>query len=218
MPSYKKHIFTTSPGRINLAGSVSLALFDKTGTLTVDGLTLRGVIPKSDTFNESELISDVQACSNEIQSALGACNSLSKTSEGKLIGDPLDVEIFQASQWTFEQKESEVYIELGNRRLYQLKTIPFSFELKRQSSIVKDESGVVIFTKGAPEVIKDLCINIPPSYNSTLDELSSQGLRVIAIARRELVDPFDHSPRELLETEMTFLGLIVLSNQFRVST
>ena len=40
----KKSIFTISPKRINLSGSVNLALFDKTGTLTEDGLEFHGVV------------------------------------------------------------------------------------------------------------------------------------------------------------------------------
>ena len=40
----KKNIFTISPKRINLSGSVNLALFDKTGTLTEDGLEFHGVV------------------------------------------------------------------------------------------------------------------------------------------------------------------------------
>ena len=39
-----KSIFTISPKRINLSGSVNLALFDKTGTLTEDGLEFHGVV------------------------------------------------------------------------------------------------------------------------------------------------------------------------------
>ena len=44
----KKSIFTISLKRINLSGSVNLALFDKTGTLTEDGLEFHGVVENLD--------------------------------------------------------------------------------------------------------------------------------------------------------------------------
>lgn len=40
----RQKIYTVSPQRINLSGSVNMALFDKTGTLTEDGLVYLGVL------------------------------------------------------------------------------------------------------------------------------------------------------------------------------
>lgn len=39
----KKKIFCIAPGKINLAGRVSIMCFDKTGTLTEEGLNLLGI-------------------------------------------------------------------------------------------------------------------------------------------------------------------------------
>ena len=130
-----------------MAGSVNLALFDKTGTLTVDGLTFTGFLPMSSSFDPSEIISKIPKCSEIIQSALASCNSLSKTSSGKLIGDPLDIEIFNSTGWTFDQNP-EIEISNKNTKISQIKTFPFSFDLKRQSSIISDGAGIFLVTKG----------------------------------------------------------------------
>jgi cation-transporting ATPase 13A2 len=51
-----QQIFTVSPQRINLSGSVNIALFDKTGTLTEDGLVYHGVLRD---FKKAEIETDL---------------------------------------------------------------------------------------------------------------------------------------------------------------
>ena len=67
----KKNIFTISPKRINLSGSVNLALFDKTGTLTEDGLEFYGVVEKIDEPIEK----DTMNVSLSLRHTLAACHS-----------------------------------------------------------------------------------------------------------------------------------------------
>jgi len=64
-------------------------------------------------------------------------------------------------------------------------------------------------------MIKGLCRNAPANYDQSLNELSSKGLRVIAIARKEMGKQIDTEEREDIEKEMDFLGLIIFSNQER---
>ena len=87
----KKHIFSISPKRINLAGGINLALFDKTGTLTVDGLVFGGVVERGEMFDDAGV---TQKPIGLINAAMAACHTLTEVN-GELIGDPLEVEIFK---------------------------------------------------------------------------------------------------------------------------
>jgi len=94
---------------------------------------------------------------------------------------------------------------------------PFSGERKRMSVLVKDTVGMKLLTKGAPEIVLDLCTqvmeNAAPSHLTTerkaeikhaYEEMAGRGLRVVALAMR------DAAPNDTTEENLTFLGLVGL--------
>ncbi|KAF0295786.1 putative cation-transporting ATPase 13A3 [Amphibalanus amphitrite] len=92
-------IFCISPPRINVCGKLKLFCFDKTGTLTEDGLSMWGVVPCAPAgFSPPER--DVRALSDssELKVALASCHGLTRLA-GQLIGDPLDIQMFEATDW-----------------------------------------------------------------------------------------------------------------------
>ncbi|MCJ1260209.1 hypothetical protein MMC22_000068 [Lobaria immixta] len=116
----KKNIFCISPQRVNVGGKLDIICFDKTGTLTEDGLDVLGVrVVHQPAMRFSELLHDaatilpgatyecdptVDYCRNH-KSALytmATCHSLHKV-EGELVGDPLDVKMFEFTGWSFEE-------------------------------------------------------------------------------------------------------------------
>lgn len=104
----KSGIFCVSPSRVNVAGKINVVCFDKTGTLTEDGLDVLGVrcVERSgDQFGD--LISDVHdlplsAGKASFLYALATCHSL-KVIDGHVMGDPLDVKMFQFTNWILEE-------------------------------------------------------------------------------------------------------------------
>jgi cation-transporting ATPase 13A2 len=115
----KKQIYCISPQRVNVGGKLDIMCFDKTGTLTEDGLDILGVRVSSPTGNKfDELVSNTSklsklaiadksraAASNPYQAALftmATCHSLRSVDEN-LIGDPLDVKMFEFTEWSFEE-------------------------------------------------------------------------------------------------------------------
>jgi len=80
-----------------------------------------------------------------------------------------------------------------------------------------------VYTKGAPEVIKSLCVpsSIPFDFDQQLSKFTQQGKRVLALARKAV-----HSTRQIAstmarhdaESQLTFLGLFVLQNQLKHDT
>lgn len=116
-----KQIFCISPQRVNVAGKLDIMCFDKTGTLTEDGLDILGVrtvnratnrfddvvtepsamVPRANAANNGD-----QAKSYVVQKAalytMATCHSL-RSVDDELVGDPLDVKMFEFTRWQYEE-------------------------------------------------------------------------------------------------------------------
>ncbi|CAG8797263.1 16074_t:CDS:10, partial [Gigaspora margarita] len=110
----KEGIFCISPTRVNVGGKLNVMCFDKTGTLTEDGLDVLGVRFINQTSRRfTELHSTVDTLSKSdsntnnysippILCAMTTCHSL-KLVNGELIGDPLDLKMFDFTKWILEE-------------------------------------------------------------------------------------------------------------------
>ncbi|TIB04331.1 hypothetical protein E3P88_01870 [Wallemia ichthyophaga] len=103
----KKGVFCISPTRVNVGGKINVVCFDKTGTLTEDGLDVLGIRSKEDATNRfSELYQDASDIPLEknhaLLYALVTCHSL-KLVDDQVIGDPLDIKMFENTNWTLEE-------------------------------------------------------------------------------------------------------------------
>ncbi|XP_023726909.1 probable cation-transporting ATPase 13A3 isoform X2 [Cryptotermes secundus] len=100
----KLGILCISPPRINICGKVKLVCFDKTGTLTEEGLDLWGMLPSEDSKFCVHPIRDpaVLPVESPIITAMATCHSLTLI-DGELTGDPLDIKMFEATQWELEE-------------------------------------------------------------------------------------------------------------------
>lgn len=104
----KNKIFCLSPPRIIMSGKLQVMCFDKTGTLTEDGLDFYAVIPSytGQKFGDCVVeISTLSATSPLVQ-ALASCHSLTSI-QGQLKGDPLDLKMFEFTQWVLEEPGPE---------------------------------------------------------------------------------------------------------------
>lgn len=117
----RKQIFCISPQRVNVGGKLDIMCFDKTGTLTEDGLDILGVRVANRTANRfDDVLSDPatmvprrDATSNgdtpqpyDVQKAalftMATCHSL-RSVDDELVGDPLDVKMFEFTRWSYEE-------------------------------------------------------------------------------------------------------------------
>ncbi|PLN75904.1 hypothetical protein BDW42DRAFT_179820 [Aspergillus taichungensis] len=209
----KQHkIFCISPQRVNVGGKLDVVCFDKTGTLTEDGLDVLGVrsvnrdMSLSDVLSEESLkISapdpdapfDVEK-RNSLIYTMATCHSL-RVVDDELLGDPLDVKMFQFTGWTYQEGGSQGSEQQNSKyetimpsiakpaisqvNHYQddrtnahlelgiLRNFEFVSQLRRSSVIVRQfgDSGASIFVKGAPESVKDICL--PDSLPWNFDDL-----------------------------------------------
>lgn len=109
-------IFCISPPRVNIGGKVDCMCFDKTGTLTEDGLDIHGIRSVSaredgsKTFeDETKSLEGINAEDHDSKSTkarilrtMTTCHSL-KIVNGELIGDPLDLKMFEYTEWELEE-------------------------------------------------------------------------------------------------------------------
>ena len=115
----QKAIFCISPQRVNVGGKLDILCFDKTGTLTEDGLDVLGVrAVHRRTMRFSEVLVKSHALlpganyerdptvdyriHQAILYTMATCHSL-RSVEGELLGDPLDVKMFEFTEWTLEE-------------------------------------------------------------------------------------------------------------------
>ncbi|XP_074653844.1 polyamine-transporting ATPase 13A3-like isoform X2 [Tubulanus polymorphus] len=103
----KQNIFCISPPRINVCGKLNVICFDKTGTLTEDGLDLWGVVPTESAEFSSVIMNISHMTRGPFLAAMATCHSLTMI-DGELTGDPLDLKMFEATQWVFEEPGEEV--------------------------------------------------------------------------------------------------------------
>ncbi|GAV04816.1 hypothetical protein RvY_15037 [Ramazzottius varieornatus] len=260
----KLKIFCISPRTINMCGLVDLVCFDKTGTLTEDGLELRSVLPaavpknpnnENHRFREDK--TDVQYSDNEepMVRAMAACHSLSLMTEyesdvstgklqtAKLIGDPLDLIMFEVTQWKvieeayppfgssivrivhspFARRESSAKADRGVEGLVLIREFPFSSAQQRMGVVVYNTIATKFesFVKGSTEKVVSLCDRntVPSDCMARLEEFSSQGNRVIALAWKPLPTSSFEEARKVskaeAESNLTFVGLVVFENRIK---
>ncbi|XP_006873204.1 PREDICTED: probable cation-transporting ATPase 13A5 [Chrysochloris asiatica] len=240
----KKNIFCISPQRINMCGQLNLVCFDKTGTLTEDGLDLWGTVPTADnSFQEGHSFTSGEALPwSPLCAAMASCHSLILL-DGTIQGDPLDLKMFEGTAWTMEDcnvdcctfgmSESHVIIKPGPRASQSpvevitiLLQFPFSSNLQRMSVVTQlaGEDHFQAYMKGAPEMVARFCRSetVPKNFSQKLKNYTTQGFRVIAFAHKTLkmglLSDVMSLTRDEVESELTFLGLLIMENRLKKET
>ncbi|XP_054556430.1 probable cation-transporting ATPase 13A4 [Talpa occidentalis] len=237
----KRGIFCISPQRINVCGQLNLVCFDKTGTLTRDGLDVWGVVPcERSGFQEVHRFTSARALPwGPLCAAMASCHSLILL-DGTIQGDPLDLKMFEATTWKMAISGDDSHIkgvpaqamvvkpcntasQVPVEGIAILHQFPFSSALQRMTVIVQVIGGdQLIFMKGAPERVASFCQpeTVPTSFVSELQIYTTQGFRVIALAYKKLeIDHYTTSlRRDKVESDLIFLGLLILENQLKEET
>ena len=202
-------------------GAVSVICSDKTGTLTQNKMTVQKVYVDNKLIEGRELKKDNLAHRFLINNAL-LCND-SVTIDGKEIGDPTEVALVNLGE--------ELHLdELVIREKYQrISEIPFDSDRKLMSTVNMVNSKLVLFTKGALDVLINKVNYVADSQGiiklsdeekkeiiSVNKKLSEQGLRVLAFAYKELQDKEEITKED--ENDYVFTGLISMIDPPRVES
>uniref|UniRef100_A0A3Q4B2C0 P-type ATPase A domain-containing protein n=1 Tax=Mola mola TaxID=94237 RepID=A0A3Q4B2C0_MOLML len=235
-------IFCISPKRINICGQINLVCFDKTGTLTEDGLDLLGVQrvengsfllseenPYKENLVKSQFVGQLsgdpldlkmfEATGWILEEATEEETSLHNRIMPTVVQPPK--QLLPTVPATSPEQDMSAY-EIGIVRQF-----PFSSTLQRMSVVARllGEKRMDAYMKGAPEVVASLCKHetVPENFAEVLEGYTKLGFRVIALAHRRLESKLtwhkvQNVNRDTIETNMEFLGLIIMQNKLKAET
>lgn len=215
---------------VETLGCTTVICSDKTGTLTLNQMTARAFFSQGETFEVSGEGYKTDGAIRRVGSsgaspdiepflvALVACND-SRIEDGGFVGDPME-----AALLVLAAKGSVTHANVA-ANLPRIAEIPFDSAHKYMATFHSDGDRIVLFVKGAPELLIDRCADwlfangaqLPLGANKgALDDeylmFAERGLRGLLIARRIIpAREFDLS-RDLFDwvSGLTFLGLVGL--------
>lgn len=180
----------------------------------------------------SDPVTDPTDLNDKFFHLLSCCHTATVV-HGRLVGDPLDLKMFEFTGCVLEEPDHSPDdqnlagttirpFEGSGNELKIIRSFPFDATLKRQSVLIKDviEDSFEFYTKGAPEVIKEHCRpeTVPEDFDDLLGYYARHGQRVVACAYRRVTEEVDELmkvPREKIEMQLHFLGFIVFENKLK---
>ena len=202
---------------VQTLGSATVICTDKTGTLTENRMVARQVFVGGARFDVTRLSEneDVVRRDWRLFEAAALCETahVEAGSPGSAIhGDPMEVALIQLA----------TFVAPNHRVLPRIDLLPFSPERRRMSTLHQDGEGRVLYVKGALEVVLPRCSqwestaaveSLSVSQRQTIEgaesAMAALGLRVLALAYRDVDSGIDH---DHLEESLTFAGLVGLND------
>ncbi|HWQ57869.1 MAG TPA: cation-transporting P-type ATPase, partial [Clostridia bacterium] len=239
----KRHALIKRMSAVETLGCTTVICTDKTGTLTQNEMTVsnlwlpeaklkvtgvgyapEGEIVREDGSKKAAGGLDALLC------AAGLCNNArlvppdEEAPRWTILGDPTEAAMLVAA------KKAGIDLRAREAECPRVRELPFESGRKRMSTVHDPDSGRIAYVKGSPKEVLDLCSAyrnnggtkpMDDAFRDKVmaanDEYARGGLRVLAVAVRELDSAglprslSDYTP-ELIETDLTFLGLVAMAD------
>lgn len=203
---------------VETLGAVNVVCSDKTGTLTQNKMTVTTCYVNDRHIPVSMHNIRQQAEITEMfLRGLALCQD-AETAGEEAVGDPTELALLQMAETCgIQKKQSEQqYPRIGERS--------FDSVRKMMTTVHRGDGRNFAYTKGAPDVVLGRCTKIRINGNilplgeakrrriqNALEEMSSQALRVLALAMKT-----GGTKEELLQEEnLIFLGLVGMKDPIR---
>ena len=178
-------------------GNMDVLCTDKTGTLTEGKISLNDCRSLGEKEDERMLPYSL------------LCNSAAVGDA--VVGNPMDMAIWEYAIKNGKQQSIKPYTKIDE--------VPFDYQRRIMSVVVKDNGGHLLISKGAPESVfarctqADLSGKIKPietvqeAINDKFFNLSKLGYRILAVASRQVEEKSSYSLDD--EKDLTLLGFLI---------
>lgn len=234
-----RHALIKRLSAVETLGCTSVICTDKTGTLTQNEMTVRNIwlsgrdlavtgvgyepegIISTDTFPS---LSEVHFTDLRLLlTAAALCNNArllppdDRNTAWRILGDPTEAALKVAALKGGIDPDAE------SKKNLRVRELAFESRRKLMSTVHQSANSRVLYLKGAPKEVLVLCTRI--QTDGSEQELSGEGreeimrandtyaragLRVLAVAARALPADLLTFSREIVEQDLTFLGLVAM--------
>ncbi len=222
----RRHALIRRLAAVEALGSTTVICTDKTGTLTTAEMTLQRVYSPGHLakvtgvgYTPVGTVEDVVAITPVLRA--GALCSDARLLEGdrgwRVLGDTTEGAILVAA--------AKAGIDVDNEasRSPRVGVFPFDADRKMMSTMHQVDGGVEVYLKGSPEAVLERSVSVAVDRDvralddarrteivETYDEMARDGLRVLAVASRELASA--RVDQDDAERDLTFLGLVGIAD------
>ncbi|MDR1370181.1 MAG: calcium-translocating P-type ATPase, PMCA-type [Dysgonamonadaceae bacterium] len=202
-------------------GAATVICTDKTGTLTQNQMQ----VVKTNFFGLKDQVLQADSAGRLIIGNISANSTayldFTDPKRPKALGNPTEAALFL---WLYKNNINYL-IERNNTCIVEQLT--FSTERKYMATIVNshDLNKKILYVKGAPEIILDLCktpstcsptlASIFASTHKQLLQYQNQAMRTLGFAYKELENSETRSIEELVKSGMLFQGIVAISDPVR---
>ncbi len=211
---------------VETLGSTTVICSDKTGTLTKNEMTVKAIYDGQHAFEvtgsgyepKGEILHEWEPC--DAASLKGVCGVLrigmlcnesriyEENGAFRVDGDPTEGALIVSAM------KAGLVFEEEKERFPLISLLPFESDRGFMATLHQHNGKRMIFVKGAPEKIVEMCskISTGDSFDKQrileiAEHFAGDGLRVLAMAFKEVSDPLTELTHEQVERDLIFAGM-----------